>query len=215
MNEKFTHIENMLQDYAKHNRSVDEDLFNIGVALGRLLEIEKIETYRSPFFVERDAKAAVQKNNYKLAKEASQIILKLVKSAYTEQYNEGGTVDFSDNRQHRSDSKLEDEIAKRYCIQHVSTEQNTIGGDLELTFRVLGDLATIHKRNNVPLFVRFDLVNDSGEDTVTLYDEESIQKAFALRGHCFSFTQNNADLSVENFLKELEQFRLMRHLKNG
>lgn len=215
MNDKLNEIEERLKQYANNNLQVNEELFNIGVELGRLLEKESIDAHRLQFFQQQEAKQLEQQNKYALANKAGRVILQLVQAAYTLQYQEYGVIEFSDDRNYRSDSKLDDEIAKRYCLQHANTNQNSIGGELELEFRIIGQLAKLFEQYDLPPFVRIILENDSGEDSVTLYDEDSIQRALRARGDIFTNTRYIPTSSLEQFGIELEKLVLFNLIKNS
>lgn len=215
MSEKLNEIEDQLKNYANSNRQIDEELFNIGVELGRLLEKRGIDAHRLQFFEQQEARRIEEKNKYDLAKKSGKVILQLVQAAYILQYKEYGSIEFSDNRNHRSDSKLEDEIAERFCLQLANTNQNSVGGELELGFRILGQLAILFERYELPPFILIILENDSGEDSVTLYDEESIQRTLRARGDIFTNTRNLSTSSLEQFGMELEKFALFKLMKNS
>lgn len=215
MSEKLNEIEDQLKNYANSNRQIDEELFNIGVELGRLLEKREIDAHRLQFFEQQEARRIEEKNKYDLAKKAGKVILQLVQAAYILQYKEYCSIEFSDNRNHRSDSKLEDEIAERFCLQLANTNQNSVGGELELGFRILGQLAILFERYELPPSIRIILENDSGEDSVTLYDEESIQRKIRARGDIFTNTRNLSTSSLEQFGMELEKFALFKLMKNS
>lgn len=215
MSEKLNEIEDQLKNYANSNRQIDEELFNIGVELGRLLEKRGIDAHRLQFFEQQEARRIEEKNKYDLAKKSGKVILQLVQAAYILQYKEYGSIEFSDNRNHHSDSKLEDEIAERFCLQLANTNQNSVGGELELGFRILGQLAILFERYELPPFILIILENDSGEDSVTLYDEESIQRTLRARGDIFTNTRNLSTSSLEKFGMELEKFALFKLMKNS
>lgn len=215
MSEKLNEIEDQLKNYANSNRQINEELFNIGVELGRLLEKRGIDAHRLQFFEQQEARRIEEKNKYDLAKKSGKVILQLVQAAYILQYKEYGSIEFSDNRNHRSDSKLEDEIAERFCLQLANTNQNSVGGELELGFRILSQLAILFERYELPPFILIILENDSGEDSVTLYDEESIQRTLRARGDIFTNTRNLSTSSLEQFGMELEKFALFKLMKNS
>lgn len=167
-----------LEEYVGEYRVADESLFNLGVKLGRLLEQRKIEDYRLQYFVNQSNATQLVREKQKLIDELEKFLLNIICFACSKHIESYGPIVFDADWRSRSDTKLEEEIVEEFGVQIRSTDQTQVGGDFEVNFLTAGKLAELLEKFNIWKEVKATLLNRNGEESCTVYDEESVSKCF-------------------------------------
>lgn len=214
MNEKLNEIDKKLKDYARSFRPINEELFNIGVELGRLLEAEKINSYRSPFFQQLEQQTDDRETKREIAEKIANLLLQMVVKANKEQLKETGFVEYSAAR-YTSGSNLKDEISEKYSIKYRSITQTEVGGDFDIHFEVIGELKSIFEKHNVVPFFETTLYNSTGEDSEAMYSAESADKSFGVGAWSIRYSDKMTINELREFADSVEKNLLFLMMKNS
>ena len=167
-----------LNKYHGGHRNVDEELFNLGVKLGRLLEQQKIEDFRLAYFVNQEVANNLQSAKQILIDEIERILLGLLTMAIKEQISLYDSVSFDADWTTRRTTKLKDDIVNTFCLQIDDVSQQEVDGDLQVTFMTSGELSKILKKHKVVDKFAATLCNDNGGDGCTIHNENKVEDAF-------------------------------------
>ena len=178
MNKEISKINDFLIEHAKRKQEINEELFNLGVKLGRQLERDGVTDYRLPFFVEFENAESVKKKKTALISKAEKLILDVVKKAYKAEMDVSGAITIDASYSGRNDTHLCEDIVNRFFVKHTHTEQYHSGQDFTLTFLLQGNLLDIFQRHSVSPQVEITVSNNGGEEDETLYDAEDIDHQF-------------------------------------
>jgi hypothetical protein len=216
MDKKLLEIDELVKKHIGPHKMGDEKLFELGVELGRYLAESKISNYRLPFFVEQEVSKSQSEQKRELIDKAESLLLKILLNAYKAQLAEGNGIVIETNRFGVGTSSFTEDITKKFGIIHTRTDQDSIGGDFELSFHLQGDLNKIFRRHNIPPTFTVSVSNNNGEDSDSIYDEKSLEDQFyslRLDMHYQNISQTVEQL--EEFLKDFEKNILFLLIKRG
>ncbi len=216
MNKDIVQIDEMLRHYGDKVRTVDEQLFNLGVKLGRQLERDGLADYRPPFFVEQENAENIAQTKAALIRKAEALILGVVKRAYKAEMDVSGAITIDASYSGRNDTNLSEDIVNRFFVKHTHTEQYHSGQDFTLTFLLQGNLLDIFQRHSVSPQVEITVSNNGGEEDETLYDAEDIDHQFFrinIKQHAHTTRLSVEELTA--FVEDLEKNLMFLLIKSS
>ena len=172
MNKEIEEIANRVKKYCDNKHRYDEDLFNMGVELGRQLERNCIQSYRPTVFVEFEDK----NNAYELLSNEfnriENVIEFLIHIAIKKHMDKYGDIEFSKGF---TCTKFDEEVVEKFCVQLSRVTQQEYGGSFEAEFVLSGDVLELLKQCGIGEYVRCDIENTSGDEHETIYDTANIR----------------------------------------
>jgi hypothetical protein len=166
-------LENLLADLVwRLNR---EDLFNLGVELGRELERNKIDIYRSPIWERLNDATARNKKIKELSNKIEEHIATLLRQSVIKHIEENGSWTISKDNHYLLD-RFDEEIIKQFNIQVIGCTMERYGGEFTLTFSVEKKLAKLFKKFNINELFTVRIENRSGEEDQTLYEPGDVKR---------------------------------------
>jgi len=187
-----------------------EDIFNLGVQLGRHLEKEKLADVRLSYFAEFDEKTQLRSEFGQLHKSVCDWLERLVRMSIKEQISESKFRDWSIgfNRLYGNNGEFDASIVEKRYVQFKSVRRGE-GEHFIAFFEVQGKLKNLFEKHNQPTEFEIIVDNDDGDDYVSISKEEQID---SLYGCMISY---NCELdregleSYSKFVNELEKSLLL------
>lgn len=156
-----------------------EEIFNIGVKIGRELESTNLPDYRLDIFIKKEERENLREAIRKTRREIADLILNQVHAAIKEIIEEGDSWEVGVSSYYRNDGKFSEEIVNKYFVQFDSIQQRQTNGSFETYFSVKGKLEETFKRFEYGTTVEITLDNDSGEDNTSINREHDIQNLYS------------------------------------
>lgn len=183
-----------------------EDVFNLGVELGRFLERENLSELRLSYFAAAEEKSDLRKNFGQLHKKVCDWLERLVKASIKDQINQNKFVEWSIsfNRLYGSNSEFAHSVVKKRYVQFSSVRRGE-GEHFIAYFELQGKMKGLFEKHNQPSNFQIIVDNEDGEDYVSFSKERQID---FLYGCTISY---NCDLSKESiddyarFVSDLEK----------
>lgn len=203
MDEKIQQIENLLEQHCKRIQRYDEETFNIGVEMGRLLEKNGIASHRPKVFIEFEEGKNAYDRKAKQIDRADKAVAFIIRNGIAEQVENFGEFSF-DSDTYRCD-KLDESVVEKFGVQIDRTTQREHGGSFEAEFILSGQVGEVLEKYGVDTWARADVDNTTGDEQETIYSGDDVDKIFGvslrLNGH---HTELN-DEQLETLADELEQ----------
>jgi hypothetical protein len=190
-----------------------EQLFNLGVELGRELNSQNIDKFRLKVWSDIEKENLHEKEIRDAVKKIKDFIALLLRLSILEHIEEIGSWSIEKGGGYGL-SLFSDEIVKKYNIQVLSCDMESYGGEFIVNFKVTDELEKIFKKNNI--YTKFDarIYNDDGEEEQTLYDVKRLSDyIYGINAHI----RNNNDWKLEKyneFLQEISKpflFLIIKH----
>lgn len=205
MNDAIKELEAKITKHCKESFRCDEDLFNLGVELGRLLEKQKITSYRPTYFVDAENKNNLFEKKIAIIRRIDNSIEYLLKNAIAEYIDANGPFEFSANRHSSSSDKFDQELSNKFHIQVVRTTQREVGGSFEVELSLTNEIAKIFKKYNESTSARAQVDNSTGDTHETIYRRESVEKIFSVDSNISAHYTKLTPEELENFANEIEK----------
>jgi len=174
MSTKLNEINDKLAEQLTQGWSLNrEDLFNLGVELGRELAAHNLVTYRSPIWEKREKENKQDLEIRNAVDKIEDFIATLVKLSVTEKIEETGSWSIAKGGGYTLE-KFSDEIVKKYNVQVLRCDMESYGGEFTVTFSVEGELAKLFKKHNVYDQFTVRIYNDCGEDHQAIYNVKEV-----------------------------------------
>ena len=191
-----------------------EDVFNLGVELGRCLEKENLSDLRLSYFAEAEEKSDLRKNFGQLHRKVCDWLERLVKASIKDQINQNkfGEWSIGFNRLYGNNGEFDPSVVKKRYVQF-STVRRGEGEHFIAYFELQGKIRDLFEKHNQPTNFEIIVDNDDGEDYVSISKEGQID---SLYGCMISY---NCDLSKESvddyakFVNDLEKSLLLMLLE--
>jgi molybdopterin converting factor small subunit len=202
-------IDAKLRKLTEERKYKAEDIFNLGVQLGRHLEKEKLADVRLSYFAEFDEKTQLRSEFVKLHKSVCDWLERLVRMSIKEQISESKFRDWSIgfNRLYGNNGEFDASIVEKRYVQYKSVRRGE-GEHFRAFFVVQGKLKNLFEKHNQP--TEFEIIVDNdGDDYVSISKEQQID---SLYGCMISY---NCELdregveSYSKFVNELEKSLLL------
>lgn len=213
MDKELKTLNKLIKVHIGEHGKADEKLFNFGVELGRLLERNKADKHRLPFFVEQE-----EKNNQVSGRKAridavNKIVQNLIKMAHVEQIRTEGQIHYETGWR-STNRPLTTEIQDKYHISYNRISQTNVGGDFDITFELNGKLKEIFQKHKVGLEVEATLSNSSGEDDEYIHTEDDANSSFYITSiQLYAHNDNRTVEQVDAFATDVEKFYTIFCLK--
>ena len=214
MNEKLDEIDKKLAEQLTQGWNLNrENLFNLGVELGRELSAHNLATYRSPIWEKRDKESKHDLGIRNAVDKIEDFIATLVKLSVTEKIEETGSWSIAKGGGYGLE-QFSDETVEKYNVQVVHCDMESYGGEFTVTFSVEGELAKLFKHHNVYDQFTVRIYNDCGEEHQAIYNIEEVDSYIdSVTAHVRN--SNNWELGkYEDFLLEISKPYLFLITKN-
>lgn len=205
-------IQKKAANHCKKNGRYDENLFNIGVELGRLLQSNNIEEHRLQVFADFELAEIEFKKLDKRIKNIKNIIGFFIIHALAEQVIENGSFSFDGDGDLSSCEKLDELISNKFSVQISSVSQNQHGGNFEVGVELNGQIAEILNRYEISRFVTFEIDNTTGGDYEVFNNPNDVSQIYyigmSLDAKYTELTESQL-IDLEKSLKEVQLFLLL------
>jgi len=183
------------------NTSLDENLFEAGIALGRILEAEKISEYKIDFFKEQNLKLSNEKRIDEICNEVEVQLLELVKFAAEKSIKEGNYLSYSWNSKRYPLQKFSENIVEKLQVQHIRTDETNEYDNFNLKFSAVGDLRKVFQKHGVDehFFVKFE--NNGNDESDLVQNIECLDYYINVR--CLLRRSDKSIAEIETFSKSL------------
>lgn len=206
-------INKMIKEYVQDCGKVDEKVFNIGVALGRLLERNNFDNHRLSFFSEQEQKNNDIQIRFKRLLSVHKIIEKIIVLAHVEQVRKTRQINYI-NGGHSKNNPLSSELEEKYNITYKGIDVEDGNQDFDITFELNGKLKEIFQKHNVGAKFVINLCNSSGENSELINSVHKAETSFY--GTTMYSIPTIEELTVEQaetFAVDVEKFYTMFCLK--
>lgn len=203
MDAQILKIEDRLEQHCKSIHRFDEELFNLGVEMGRLLERNNIPLHRPKIFVDFEEKNNAFDKRAEQISRANKSVAFIIRNAIAEHVENFWEFCFSRNR--HSCTKLDESLVEKFGVQTVRTTQVEHGGSFEAEFELSGQIGQVLEKYGIDAWARADVDNTSGDEQETIYSADDVDKIFGvnlrLNGHNTEFDYEQ----LRSLADELEQ----------
>jgi hypothetical protein len=198
MENNLTKIEEELKIHYKKFGTDIEAIFNVGVKIGRELELNKLPDYRLDFFKNLENLENIQEKIRTTKREVADLILQQIHNAVKEIISDGTSWTVGVTSYHRNDGKFSDEIVKKYCVRFLSVEQPQTHGHFDTHFEITGRLGKTFEKYGFSNRIEVTLDNDSGEDNMSIYSEDDVESFYS---PSLNFRVEPTQEGLENLIK--------------
>ena len=198
MENNLTKIEEELILHYKQFGTDIETIFNIGVKIGRELELNKLPDYRLDFFKNLEDLSNIQEQIRTVRKEVADLILQQIHNAVKEIISDGTSWTVGATSYYRNDGKFSDDIVKKYCVNFLSAEQPQTHGHFDTHFEITGRLGKTFEKYGYSNRIDVTLDNDSGEDNISIYNESDVESFYS---PSLNFRVEPTQEGLENLVK--------------
>jgi hypothetical protein len=205
MENKFDDIEKKLREILSNGLYADrEELFNLGVELGRRFSEHKIDDFRLDTWIN------LEKNHNRVnliiesERKIEEFIAKLLRLSILHQIKVNGSWSIARGGGYGMD-RFEDEVVEQFNVQVVNCEMDIDGGDFVVNFEVTGELARIFDKYNISKRFETVIINHHGTNDQQLYDTKDLRSYISnINAHIRN--SNNWELDeYEKFLQEISK----------
>ena len=181
MNTKIEEIETQLVNAIKKFGTNNEEVFNLGVKLGRELERINKPDFRLAIFSEIEAKQDISEQARIIKNGIEKLLLSRVRLAVTDIINASYGWTFGVGQYYSGDGKFSDDIIKKYDVKFYAIDQHNTNGDFDTYFSIKGKLLKCFEEYGCTPRLEVVLDNDSGEDHINLTDECDVENLYSPR----------------------------------
>ncbi len=178
MNKEIEGVEAKLVKYLKNFPRYDEELFNIGVELGRLLERNNISLHRPKIFVDFEEDNNAFNKRAEQISRANKAVAFIIRNAIAEHVENFWEFCFSKSR--HSCTKLDESLVEKFGVQTVRTTQVEDGGSFEAEFELSGQVGQVLEKYGIDAWARADIDNTSGDEQEIIYSADDVDKIFGV-----------------------------------
>jgi len=168
-------IDAKLRKLTEERKYKAEDIFNLGVQLGRYLEKEKRADVRLDYFAEYDEKSQLESDFRQLHKSVCDWLERLVRMSIKMQIEESKFRNWSIgfNVLYRNNGEFDANIVDKRCVQFKSVSE---GEDEHFIafFEIQGTLKSLFEKYNQPITFEIIVDNVYGEDYILITKEDQI-----------------------------------------
>lgn len=150
-----------------------EDLFNLGVELGKQLSIEKVDSFRLDAWIDIEKQNHVEAEIRNAVKKIEDFLTMLVRLSIAQHIKESGSWSIAKGGGYGLE-RFSHEIVTQFNVQVLHCDMESYDGEFIVGFEVTDDLAVQFNKHNI--YNQFDvrIYNDNGEEEQTLYDIKKI-----------------------------------------
>lgn len=176
MNKEISELELRVGEHCDLQQRYDEDLFNMGVELGRLLQSQNISEFRPACFIEFDKQYSEFLSLADPIKNINGIFEVIVCNAIASQIEKTGEFIFAYKNREYQTTKFDDEVVEKFQIQIDSTTQEYSGAHIQITLKIVGALAEAFEKRGVRPVLQADVDCDTGENYEIMTTPELVRK---------------------------------------
>lgn len=156
-----------------------EDVFNLGVELGRHLQKENLSDFRLSYFAEIEEQYDVRKNFGQLHKKVCDWLERLVKASIKEQITQSNFRQWSVgfNRLYSNSSEFDTCIVQKRYVQFSSVHKGE-GEHFIANFELQGKIKDLFEKHKQPTNFEIIVDNDDGDDYVSISNEDQIDSLY-------------------------------------
>jgi hypothetical protein len=206
MNEELKRIDDLIDEHCKSVNRWDENLFNLGVELGRLLEKENINSHRPQTFIDLENKSNEYDKKQKQFNRIKEVLFYLITNAMKEQIDTNGEFRFDIDYLGMHD-KIEENISKKYRVQVIKT--NKISNDFgshEVEIKFIDDVADILAKEKISNYCKVDLDNTIDDSYEILFKVDDVRHLYDI--HLNIFMGNYNEQQLITIADELERIQV-------
>jgi len=188
-------------------------VFDIGVRFGTLLQQQNIQRYEYTFWKKLDDDNNKEQMIRDAVRTIDNFLLKLVQNSIKCHINKNGSWNISKGRWSSNYDSFDAGTLRKYCVQIIRVNMTQYGGDFECSFKVVGRLAKLFKKNNI--YEQFDvsIYNDNGEESMGIFDTKDI-KSTVYHLNCQVRNSNEWELEkYKNFIHVITKDFLFEIIK--
>ncbi len=212
MDVELSKLEDVLSSILAKPHPDAEELYKLGIQVGRYLEKNGLPGYRSKVFIDREV---VRKNRDTVREKIDaleQLLLKIVKCAIAESIEAGNRWSVSTDNSYTDKGTFGDEISKKYLIQYSRTEQEDTDCDFEVLFDLIGELKEAFESESIPPRFTVSLSNSTGGSSESIYGVGGLSSLYDAKILVNSFdpvwTADRLDKLMENLPSQVSYILL-------
>ncbi len=203
-------IDEEVRQLNKDGKYKAEEIFNLGVRLGRYLEKENLAYVRLSYFAEVDEKTQLRSEFRQLHKSVCDWLERLVRMSIKEHISESKFRDWSIglNRLYGNNSEFDASIVEKRYVQFKSVRRGE-GEHFIAFFEVQGKLKNLFEKHNQPTEFKIIVDNDDGDDYVSISKEQQIDSLYGCMISYNCEIDREGVESYSKFVNELEKSLLL------
>ena len=212
MDVELSKLEDVLSSILAKPHPDAEELYKLGIQVGRYLEKNGLPGYRSKVFIDREV---VRKNRDTVREKIDaleQLLLKIVKCAIAESIEAGNRWSVSTDNSYTDKGTFGDEISKKYLIQYSRTEQEDTDCDFEVLFDLIVELKEDFESESIPPRFTVSLSNSTGGSSESIYGVGGLSSLYDAKILVNSFdpvwTADRLDKLMENLPSQVSYILL-------
>lgn len=165
-------LENIFSNFGQAD---ERSLFEIGIKFGRQLEKLGIENYESDYWEKQKQEQILENKIRQKEDQVENFIAQLVRLSVKELIRETGSWTIAKrNYGYEALEQFSDETIAKYQIRVLSVDMESYGGDFEIRYELVGELAEKFKKYNVYEQFTSLVYNKNGEEEQSIYDVEDV-----------------------------------------
>ena len=211
MSDKLKGFNLQLKTFLDENSPDTAEVFNLGVEVGRELQLNNITNYTMSAIIDREEGNKKWLELVALNKRIETALKKLIVlcfDSYTKEEIDGRF----EVRRHGNGygygdcDKWSDEIAERFGVSYSHADKETYGGEFEMVFNSVSWLSEINKKYHLPTTFRSTLSNNSGEECEYIGSKEDAKEKIGSVStlNLEAFTKMTSE-KIEQYISELEK----------
>lgn len=213
MKAEFEKLNKKIKKHVGDFGKADEDLFNFGIELGRLLEKNEIKQHRLEFFINQENEQNAIEFKRKRIDSVNKILQNIIGWAHKEEFKLSGTINYESGWRAKN-HPLSEPVQNKFNITYSRINQNNVGGDFDIYFMVNSKLREIFEKHKVGIEVETTLSNSSGEDDEYITSEDDAENSFySTRISLYPHNDNRTIAEIDAFATDVEKFYTMFCLK--
>ena len=176
MNEKISELELRVGEHCDTKQRYDEELFNMGVELGRILQSQNIGEFRPACFIEFEKQNSEFLSLAQPINDINEIFDFIVRNAFAAQIDKTKKLVLADDKSEYETSVLNAELVEKFQIQIQKVTQEYSGAHLQVTLKIVGSLAEVFEKRGIRPILLADVDCDTGEDYEIMTTPDTVRK---------------------------------------
>jgi len=211
MSDKLKGFNLQLKTFLDESSPDTAEVFNLGVEVGRELQLNNITNYTMSAIIDREEGNKKWLELVALNKRIETALKKLIIFCFDSNAKEQIYGRFEVRRHgngygYGDCDKWSDEIAERFGVSYSHADMETYGGEFEMVFNAVSWLSEINKKYNLPTTFRATLSNNSGEEHEYVGNKEDAESKIwnVSTMNLEAFTKMTSE-KIEQYISELEK----------
>lgn len=191
-----------------------EELFKLGVELGKFLATSGADFDRLPYFVERELENSKQERLREKRQAISDVIQRLIVVACAEQIKISGSITFDSVMYWRGGKLIDDEVADEFFVQCHSVRQEDEEQDFEVEFEIIGELADLFHKYEARTTICVNAHNLDYDTKLVVTNVDDLKGTF---GRAWINFENNSaqndEAKLDEFFDEINKVTMFLQIK--